>query len=306
MRKQHGSIVHRAAAVLVAAVFVAGCSASDEATAPRLLPAEVARAFISDPSVWDALTTPRQADGEFIEVCKDFAGGGATSSSTATFSISGTSTLEGASAQSVGPVDLTLGNGECREIFVSELNTVTNLTIAEVGPMAAGTSTTVQVISITDGVTATGSDVSATSAVATTGPGVGALVIFTNNVPEEAGCTRTLGYWKTHPEEWNETADVNAAAFITGTSFFASGLSYLEVLNTPPKGDAYFILAHQYIVALLNGGSGASATAEVNAALAGASGFFAGGTALRSELIAWAEQLAAYNEGLTGPGHCLE
>jgi hypothetical protein len=123
-------------------------------------------------------------------------------------------------------------------------------------------------------------------------------------VPETAGCSRTLGYWKTHSELWDAAGDVNTAAFIAGASFFASGRTYLEILNTPPRGDAYYILAHQYIAALLNGGAGAAATAEVNAAVAGAQAFFGGTSELRATLIGWAEQLAAYNEGLTGPGHC--
>jgi hypothetical protein len=54
---------------------------------------------------------------------------------------------------------------------------------------------------------------------------------------------------------------------------FSSGKSWLEVLKTPPKGNAYYILAHQYIAAKLNILNGTSST-EVDEAIAWAEGFF--------------------------------
>jgi hypothetical protein len=62
------------------------------------------------------------------------------------------------------------------------------------------------------------------------------------DIPEDP---LTQGYWKNHPEEWacEEKFD----------NFFKSDDCYLGVLKTPTKGNAYYILAHQYIAAYLNG-----------------------------------------------------
>jgi hypothetical protein len=239
-----------------------------------------------------------------LEVCKDFEGEAGATVQSASFTVTGTST-GGAGTTSEGPFAFSLGDGECREIFSSEISVTSQLTIAEDGASTAGQDVTVQVFTYNAGATSTGSEVSATSASVTIGPNRGALVIFTNSAQVQLdGCTLTLGYWKNHPEEWDDAGDANAAAFTTSNTFFATGKSYLQVLNTPPKGDAYYILAHQYIAALLNAGAGASTTSEVGTAMSGAAAFFAGGTATREELISWAGQLADYNEGQVGPGHC--
>ena len=137
----------------------------------------------------------------------------------------------------------------------------------------------------------------------------GVVITFTN-APAE-GCTRTLGYWKTHPEDWDAAGD--NTPFLTTTTFYNSGQNYLTILNTPPaKGNAYLILAHQFIAAKLNTGGGASGISSVDQALAGAAAYFAGAPAgipnpvdpTRSQLIAWAGTLDQYNNGTIGPGHC--
>ncbi len=83
------------------------------------------------------------------------------------------------------------------------------------------------------------------------------------------------------------------------------------MLNTSPQGNAYYILAHAYIAALLNIEAGADTTAAVDAALAYAAGFFTANNptttltkAQRNTAIANAKILDDYNNGLTGPGHC--
>jgi len=62
---------------------------------------------------------------------------------------------------------------------------------------------------------------------------------------ETRGCTFGVGYWKRHPHAWPSRFDPHA-------TFYASGKSWIEVLTTPPRGDAYYILAHQFIAAGLN------------------------------------------------------
>jgi hypothetical protein len=143
-------------------------------------------------------------------------------------------------------------------------------------------------------------------------------------VPCEAGCTRTFGYWKTHshhgpaPEDpgWYELGDVDADGISEGADemYFLSGQTYYQVMRTPPKhGNAYYILAHQYVAAKLNILNGATSTPEVDAAILWSEAFFGIYTPadslpkpLRQLAIATAELLDQYNNGEIGPGHCDE
>jgi hypothetical protein len=103
-----------------------------------------------------------------------------------------------------------------------------------------------------------------------------------------------------------------------GENFFGSGQTYFEVMWTAPKGNAYYILAVQYIAANLNTLAGADPSA-VTDELAAATTLFEtydpaeiaalkgkNGKALRSQFIDLAGTLGAYNEGDIGPGHCDE
>lgn len=135
----------------------------------------------------------------------------------------------------------------------------------------------------------------------------------------EDGCTLTPGYWKTHSEfgpapfddTWNELADG------ASTVFFLSGQSWYEVLWTPPKGNAYYILARAYMAASLNFLNGASAPPEVLDAWNEATDLFEtytpadidalrGNRPPRPRFLELAGLLDMYNNGLLGPGHCSE
>jgi hypothetical protein len=137
----------------------------------------------------------------------------------------------------------------------------------------------------------------------------------------EAGCTLTPGYWKTHSENGPAPYDDTWAMLSGGadTPFFVSGASYHQVLWTAPHGNAYYILAHAYIAAELNGLNGASSPTDVAAAFDSATVLFGTytpeevallkgkvGKETRDRFIALAGLLDAYNNGLTGPGHCSE
>lgn len=132
-----------------------------------------------------------------------------------------------------------------------------------------------------------------------------------------SGCTLTQGYWKTHSEYGPAPYDDTWALLPQGadTPFFLSGKSWYEVLWTPPQGgNAYYILANQYIAARLNILNGADTTPEVEAALAWAEdNLFEVNTpgdklskTLRNEALKQAALLDGYNMGLVGPGHCSE
>ena len=133
----------------------------------------------------------------------------------------------------------------------------------------------------------------------------GANVVFHNvpvTPPTSSGCTYTQGYYKN-----------KGSGLLPGGNFFLSGQTWLSVLETPPtQGNAYYILAHQYIAAVMNAKS-ASVPANVAAAIASATTYFgkatpaswsAGGAYTKDQLTGWADLLDAYNNGRLGPGHC--
>jgi len=130
------------------------------------------------------------------------------------------------------------------------------------------------------------------------------------------GCTLSQGYWKTHSEFGPAPYDDTWALLLNGASkpFFSSGQSWYQVLRTPPQaGNAYYILAHQYIAAKLNILNGAASTPEVDAAIAGATTFFHTYTpsstlskSVRKNAVSYASILDRYNNGYIGPGHCSE
>ena len=133
--------------------------------------------------------------------------------------------------------------------------------------------------------------------------------------PCATGCTRTYGYWKTHtrygpaPRDptWDQIGENGE-----DTPFYQSGQTYYQVLWTPARGNAYYILAYQFIAARLNLLSGASSTPEVDEALAWSETFFSQFPPdnvppdQRDTAISYANLLDRYNNGEIGPGHCDE
>ena len=136
------------------------------------------------------------------------------------------------------------------------------------------------------------------------------------HVPCEEGCTLTQGYWKTHSENGRAPYDdtwLQIGASGSNSTFYLSGMSYYGVLREPPRGNAYYILARQFIAAKLNTLKGASTTPEVEAAIASANTFFMTygpgaivSKAVRNQALIDASILDGYNNGYVGPGHCSE
>lgn len=133
--------------------------------------------------------------------------------------------------------------------------------------------------------------------------------------PPPSGCTYTQGYWKTHSDRGPAPYDDGWKALGVdeeATPFFNSGRTWYSVFWTAPRGNAFYILAHQYMAAKLNVLNGAGTTLDVDAALSGAEALFgglaAGSTSLtsqqRTDALAWASTLDSYNNGVIGPGHC--
>jgi hypothetical protein len=140
---------------------------------------------------------------------------------------------------------------------------------------------------------------------------------------EMMGCTYTQGYWKTHSEYGPAPYDSTWSKLDDGadTEFFNTGFSWYEIFHTPPKGgNAYVILAHQYMAAYLN-----SIKDENPASLATVTEQMATAESLLTEYfdnynnrgvpyipegddrelaISTAEILDMFNNGNYGPPHC--
>jgi hypothetical protein len=142
---------------------------------------------------------------------------------------------------------------------------------------------------------------------------------FKSVQPPEPGtenCTLTAGYWSTHSEYGPSLYDSTWAKLANGadTPFFLSGKSYYQVINSAPKGNAYYNLAHQYIAAELNFLRGAdpanvqntfdTATQLFNTYTPAEVKEFKGPA--KKEWTDLASILDDYNNGYTGPGHCME
>jgi hypothetical protein len=116
-------------------------------------------------------------------------------------------------------------------------------------------------------------------------------------------CTFTQGYWKNHPEAWPV-----GSLKIGGVTYTKQQL--LDILRTPPKGNATYILIHQLIAALLNQANGAN-TSVVNQTIANAQAFLVAhplgsnlSPAHRLIAIKLASILDLFNNGIIGSGHC--
>ncbi|XYJ08576.1 hypothetical protein ACSUZJ_14280 [Telluria sp. B2] len=103
------------------------------------------------------------------------------------------------------------------------------------------------------------------------------------------------------------------ASYDRNAPFFSSGLTWQQVLDSPVRGNAYLILAHQYIAAVLNRAAGASAPSGVQGVIAAATAWIQGGATLSTcgpgECAlqkAWAGTLDVYNnrEYPGAPKHC--
>jgi hypothetical protein len=151
------------------------------------------------------------------------------------------------------------------------------------------------------------------------------------------GCSLTQGYWKTHSEfgpapydeeGWGALGDVDGDGIEEEAEeeFFGTGLTWYQVFWTSPKGgNAWYILAHQYMAAVLNQANGAGEPLDgmLDENLAWAEELlsnYAGSKNIpknsdqvltdakdRAEAIEIAGYLAAYNEGAAlGTSHCGE
>jgi hypothetical protein len=122
------------------------------------------------------------------------------------------------------------------------------------------------------------------------------------------GCVRTQGYWGNKPGvRW-------PGDWYREMNFYGSGMSWQQIFDTPPRGNAYIILAVQFMSEVLNRNAGASAPQGVQDVVAAARDWFASGTSLQTcaahgsceQQKMWAAILDVYNNGNYpgAPPHC--
>jgi hypothetical protein len=135
------------------------------------------------------------------------------------------------------------------------------------------------------------------------------------------GCTLTQGYWKTHSAYGPAPEDPGWLTPSTplgpNTPFFGSGQTWYETFITKVKGgNAYYILAHQYMAAVLNIENGADPFVLEDVLTDAAALLYYWATEGprtiprndpdRQTAILYADILDDFNNGLLpgGPGHC--
>ncbi len=69
--------------------------------------------------------------------------------------------------------------------------------------------------------------------------------VFASTIAVAGNACLTPGYWKNHPDDWPMDSIT-----IGGVTY--SKAEAIGILDTPPKGDATYILAHALIAAKLN------------------------------------------------------
>ena len=136
-------------------------------------------------------------------------------------------------------------------------------------------------------------------------------------------CTWPAGYWKTHNQSGTVAQEADPTWQLVqpdaeNSIFFLAGDTWVAVLETPAGGNAYYILAQQYIAAYLNSNNVNAEPVtppEVEAALVAAQTLFEaytpaatdalrGNDPLRAQFVQLAGVLGAYNEGELGPLRC--
>jgi hypothetical protein len=175
------------------------------------------------------------------------------------------------------------------------------------GGLVAWTTPTVRAVSLATGAAGSPPPHSSTTTEST------APEATTTTQPRQ-GCTRTQGYWKNHADPGRHYDTTWDAVGGPDAEFFESGHTYLEILNSSPQdGNAFLILAHQWIAAELNLAAGASVPPAVQSAFDEAQSLLQSWSAAgeipksdpaRSRAIELASTLDQYNNGKAGTPHC--
>jgi len=124
------------------------------------------------------------------------------------------------------------------------------------------------------------------------------------------GCSRTIGYWKTHNEFASKPSLQQDWPLPEDEYTLLCGKTWLSILNTPSSdGSAWTISAKQWIGTMLNLAAGASASSQVTGAVATLETLLksnCGGFSKTeaAEALLLKDILDAYNNGKLGTPHC--
>lgn len=131
-------------------------------------------------------------------------------------------------------------------------------------------------------------------------------------VAQLVGCSKTQGYWKTH-SKYSKPKTIPwfkaPLQIMASEDLLLCSNSWSRILGMAPKGDAWLILAHQFIAAKLNSFTGASVPPQINLnvinslLLSNCAGARSS-SVVGQEMLIYAGILAAYNEGDLGIPHC--
>src|SRR5215470_14629591 len=134
-----------------------------------------------------------------------------------------------------------------------------------------------------------------------------AICFSTTVLAQDDGCTFPQGYWKTH-FDGNPRQAQNIPWPVPIEDRFTCGRPWFDILTTPSNGDAWHILARQFVAASLNAANGASVTALDGALddvrellVTSCSGI---SSADKATALTLAGILDDFNNGVIGPGAC--
>lgn len=182
-------------------------------------------------------------------------------------------------------------------------STGTQVTVTE----AAHTGTHVTAITVSPSGNLVGSPNLTTRSVTVKAGSAQTTTVTFTNAQVNTGCTLTQGFYKNH-ESVVASLLTRSSIYISGGKLLIGGhgLTASQIvtnLQTPPAGgNTVLILEHQLIAAELNIIGGASAPANVLAAITQANTLLASGHGSTT----LADLLDRYNEGIIGPGHCSD
>jgi hypothetical protein len=132
----------------------------------------------------------------------------------------------------------------------------------------------------------------------------------------EEDCLFTQGYWQNRAQNTGSTDNASTIWRNLGPQqFYLSGKTYAEVLLVAPRGNAYWILAHQLVAAEANDKNGADATGVPEETIALAQELMNTYTPsqiaaipksdpIRQDFIDLAGILDDWNNGVIGTGLC--
>lgn len=145
---------------------------------------------------------------------------------------------------------------------------------------------------------------------------VAASLAVAPDAKAESDCRFTQGYWQNRAQNAADST-TEVWLILRDQPFYLSGITYSQALLVSPRGNAYWVLAHQTVAALANFSNGADPTGPVADALARADQLLSqytpsqiaalpGSDPLRRELIQLSKVLDDWNNGLIGNGLCSD